>query len=632
MASSEEDQTLDQAAHAILPIGIKALLGGSVEGARLEFKATWDEAVTGWQILKTLCAFANDLQNLNGGYIVIGAAEENGVVVRPVKGLEPSLLDEVQKWIRGHCNRIEPAYMPVMAAPLIDGQRLLVLWASASDIRPHMAPDGPKAERKYWVRIGSETVETKGEIRTRLMQQTARVPFDDRKAFDATNEDLRISLAREFLHDVGSELADEPDAERIYSSMQVTRRQNGHTVPRNIGLLFFSDNPQQWFRGARIEIAEFADDAGGDTIEEKIFKGPLTHQLRSCLAWLESMTTRHLRKQSSAPEAKSWVSYPLPALREALVNAVYHRSYEADVVEPTKIYLYPNRVEIISYPGPVDGVEMAHVLGEKPFPPVQARNRRIGELLKELKLAEGRGTGLPKIRRTMERNGSPSPTFDFDEKRTFFRATLPAHPEYVALTALRKHDYYKATGDDENAIRVLRQAWESGYQSASIAALLAEGIPPIDNAVTTAGSGERLRKLMQEARAAFCVLAITNFNKGLYKEANRFFADAEKEVYEKAEFASYFAATKLKLAEQQDVEPSTRQKLLNEAGELLSRALQMDAPQPSQASAWFNLGIVRRALNHAAAEVMDAFQQAVDLDPDNSRYAEELAAAKAARS
>ena len=43
------------------------------------------------------------------------------------------------------------------------------------------------------------------------------------------------------------------------------------------------------------------------------------------------------------------------------------------------------------------------------------RNRRIGELLKELDLAEGRSTGVPKILRTMRKNGSPLPSFETDE-------------------------------------------------------------------------------------------------------------------------------------------------------------------------------------------------------------------------
>ncbi len=56
------------------------------------------------------------------------------------------------------------------------------------------------------------------------------------------------------------------------------------------------------------------------------------------------------------------------------------------------------------------------------------RNRRIGEFLKELRLAEGRHTGLSTLRREMSVNGSPQPFFDFDEARTYFCVTLPAHP------------------------------------------------------------------------------------------------------------------------------------------------------------------------------------------------------------
>jgi len=56
------------------------------------------------------------------------------------------------------------------------------------------------------------------------------------------------------------------------------------------------------------------------------------------------------------------------------------------------------------------------------------RNRRIGEFLKELRLTEGRGTGVPKIIRAMSRNGSPPPRFKTDEERTYFSAILPIHP------------------------------------------------------------------------------------------------------------------------------------------------------------------------------------------------------------
>ena len=55
------------------------------------------------------------------------------------------------------------------------------------------------------------------------------------------------------------------------------------------------------------------------------------------------------------------------------------------------------------------------------------RNRRIGEFLKELDLAEGRSTGIPKILRAMRENGSPAPVFESDEDRTWFLIRLPVH-------------------------------------------------------------------------------------------------------------------------------------------------------------------------------------------------------------
>lgn len=55
------------------------------------------------------------------------------------------------------------------------------------------------------------------------------------------------------------------------------------------------------------------------------------------------------------------------------------------------------------------------------------RNRRIGEFLKELDLTAGRSTGVPKILRAMERNGSPPPEFESDEDRTYFLVRLPVH-------------------------------------------------------------------------------------------------------------------------------------------------------------------------------------------------------------
>ena len=61
---------------AILPINLDDLVYcRGVESERVEFKGSWDPRATGPQVLRTICAFANDYHNLNGGYIAIGIEE-----------------------------------------------------------------------------------------------------------------------------------------------------------------------------------------------------------------------------------------------------------------------------------------------------------------------------------------------------------------------------------------------------------------------------------------------------------------------------------------------------------------------------------------------------------------------------
>jgi ATP-dependent DNA helicase RecG len=46
-------------------------------------------------------------------------------------------------------------------------------------------------------------------------------------------------------------------------------------------------------------------------------------------------------------------------------------------------------------------------------------------------MTEGRGTGIPTIRKEMAKNGSPEPRFETDEHYTFFMTTLPIHPAFL---------------------------------------------------------------------------------------------------------------------------------------------------------------------------------------------------------
>lgn len=415
-----------------IPINIDDLVHSrSVEDNRREFKAAWNDSSSD-STVRTVCAFANDLLNLNGGYVVIGIdTDDNGRPILPPRGLDEHDLDRIQREIRGQCNRIAPDYQPQLFLELYHGKSILIVWAPGGDTRPYQAPRrGRGAERAYYVRQGSETVEATGATLTQLMEQAARVPFDDRRSLVSTVDHISPMLVRRFLAAVRSDLVrggtNVADLD-VYLQMRLVVPLNDHYVPRNSAILFFNEAPDAFFPGARVEIVRFGDDAGGDLIEERVIAGPLDEQVKLTVDYLNSQTDVMLRKRPGEAEVDRTLAYPYAAMEEAVVNAVYHRSYDNNP-EPTKVYLYPDRMEIISYPGPRQGIERRHLSPDGRVPPIPARNRRIGEFLKELRLAEGRGTGLPKIRRSMEENGSPEPQFDFDEGRTYFRVTLPAHP------------------------------------------------------------------------------------------------------------------------------------------------------------------------------------------------------------
>ena len=120
-----------------IPTNIKTLLlGNVVEWARIEFKETWDAEAS----LKTICAFANDLDNWGGGYIVIGVEERSGQPVYPIKGVPMEKIDAYQKSIIAKCKFIRPAYMPVVEVVDYENKKLIVLWCPGGDSRPYSSP------------------------------------------------------------------------------------------------------------------------------------------------------------------------------------------------------------------------------------------------------------------------------------------------------------------------------------------------------------------------------------------------------------------------------------------------------------------------------------------------------------
>lgn len=87
-------------------------------------------------------------------------------------------------------------------------------------------------------------------------------------------------------------------------------------------------------------------------------------------------------------------------------------------------------IEIVSFPGPDRSVTQEGLKRYKVFNR-RYRNRRIGDILKELHLTEGRNTGFGKILSALEENGSPKPEFETDEGHNYFITRLFIHKAFM---------------------------------------------------------------------------------------------------------------------------------------------------------------------------------------------------------
>jgi ATP-dependent DNA helicase RecG len=110
---------------------------------------------------------------------------------------------------------------------------------------------------------------------------------------------------------------------------------------------------------------------------------------------------------------------PARVLREAIVNALMHRSYREH--RPTQIIRYSNRIEIHNAGFSLKNEDQ---LGE---PGSQLRNPNLAAVFHETNTAETKGSGIRVMREQMRAHGFSLPTFESDRANNSFTSRLLLH-------------------------------------------------------------------------------------------------------------------------------------------------------------------------------------------------------------
>lgn len=430
------------------------------ELARRENEQTeWKENVADIDdVVATLSAFANDLQNLGGGYVVCGVVEtkdEHGFPSLVRVGLTASRLKEVEGTVLTRCReQVSPPVTPLVEQIATeDPQRRILVFIQPATSSAHTfrrRNDGAK----HYVRVGHSTIEARnGVLRDLLVRKGALEPWDRRPCNGATEADLDLIVLRDALQRMGAFSAEQglqPYLSPDYSlsafvpPLLAAEPLTGVLRPRNFAILLFGRNTQRFIPGAVTFFSIYPGvDRSDPHSERHELDGNILEQARRLQELLDIQSyTAFDKTNSTSPNA---IKYPKRALYEAMGNALAHRDYE--LTDPTRLTVFSDRIEIAS-PGPLlRGVDL-DALRRGEAPP-RWRNQALAWFFSRLQLAQAEGQGIPTILRLMREEGNPPPLFEADRLRVV--CTLPAHPRHAALQDLRLAEQALALGELERA-------------------------------------------------------------------------------------------------------------------------------------------------------------------------------------
>ena len=453
-----------------LPINIEDLLNKrKVESSRIEFKKGWNPA----EIYHSICAFANDFDNLGGGYILVGVEEDdNGLARRPVQGINIESVDRIMKQMVGFNNLIEPYYLPRTSIEDVDGKGVLVIWCPSGVNRPYAVPTDVTArvkQMKYYIRSGTSSIVAKGEVLDELRDMANRVPFDERPNPGIEMSDISMVLLRDYLAKIGSKLESDLFSQPLEQTLEQMDLMDGPTENRmikNVAAMMFCEHPEKFFKYTQVDIVIFPEGRikNPNNFSETTIRGSVTQIINGSISYLKNNVIReYVVKQKDVPESIRFFNYPIQALEEVIVNSLYHRDYQQ--YEPVEISVEPEGIFVLSFPGPDRTISKEAITAGNKLVSRRYRNRRLGDFLKEMELTEGRSTGIPTVQEELQKNGSPRAVIETNDERGFISVFIPTHEgcgERVVLNGQNdtkndtKNDTIKLTVRQRNIIELIK--------------------------------------------------------------------------------------------------------------------------------------------------------------------------------
>jgi ATP-dependent DNA helicase RecG len=344
---------------------------------------------------ESLVAFSNT----DGGVILLGVSDEGQVLGRE---LTPGLEDNLHEIIAEIRDPGRYAIYPLV----VKGVGITVL-----SIARRVEGFAQTSSGRVLVRRGTRDVALFGAELRQFLNERSLERFES----TVTRVSLR-SVPEELIHDVGEAFGwSDPSAyrERLEEHGLTHRIRTGYRLTV-AGALHLLPRPDEHLGKAYIELLRFREDSEGYDRRVQI-QGPLREQV-------ETTTELIMDELGSEVVILGVKRHELPrlprrVLREAIANAVAHRSYEFRGTS-VRVEIHPDEVTITSPGGLPEPVTEENIRDQ-----AAARNAYVIKVLRAFRIAEDSGAGVDVMEDLMRDELLDPPRFQ--DTGSAVRVTLP---------------------------------------------------------------------------------------------------------------------------------------------------------------------------------------------------------------
>lgn len=348
-------------------------------------------------IKKEIVAFANTA----GGKIYIGIDDKNNILgVNNIDNALQSLTGMINDGIKP--SLIEYTQINVQK---YNNKNIIIIEIQNAPNKPYYIADKGLKPSGVYLRHGASSIPASDELIRKMIFEHSSLRFEE---MISRKQELTFNYLEKKFNEKKLSFN-----ENKYRSLNIINDKNKYT---NLGLLL-SDQCSY-----TIKCAIFNGTNKIEFRDRKEFTGSILRQVDDLFEYFELFNK--ISGKIVGLKRIDTRDYPEYSLREALLNAVIHRSYY--FVNSTMVNLYDDKFEILSMGGLIEGITMKEIFKGVSL----SRNPNLANIFYRLGYVESFGTGIGRILDSYEKDDK-KPVFDVTDNT--FSIILP-NRNYIEIS------------------------------------------------------------------------------------------------------------------------------------------------------------------------------------------------------